>query len=80
MTRNLDHRVEVTCPIFDDNIKKELRNLLEIQFSDNVKARIINDIQDNQYLINDAPPVYSQMVLYEYYKNKMFEAYSMPAL
>ena len=34
----------------------------------------------NQYLINDAPPVYSQMVLYEYYKNKMFEAYSMPAL
>jgi polyphosphate kinase len=70
MTRNLDHRVEVTCPVFDEKIKKELRKLLEIQFSDNVKARILNDIQDNQYLKNDAPKVHSQMVLYNYYKNK----------
>jgi polyphosphate kinase len=69
MTRNLDHRVEVTCPIFDEGIKKELRKLLEIQFSDNVKARIINENQDNQYLINDSPKIHSQMVLYNYYKN-----------
>jgi len=73
MTRNLDHRVEVTCPIFDEKIKKELRKLLEIQFSDNVKARILNDIQDNQYIKNDAPLIHSQMVLYNYYKGNYSE-------
>jgi polyphosphate kinase len=73
MTRNLDHRVEVTCPVFDDNIKKELRKLLEIQLSDNVKARILNDIQDNQYIKNDAPLIHSQMVLYNYYKGNYSE-------
>jgi polyphosphate kinase len=69
MTRNLDHRVEVTCPVFDEGIKKELRKLLEIQFSDNVKARIINENQDNQYLKNDSPLIHSQMVLYNYYRS-----------
>ncbi|MFB6305898.1 MAG: phospholipase D-like domain-containing protein, partial [Flavobacteriales bacterium] len=32
MTRNLDHRVEVTCPIFDKNIQKELKKMLEMQW------------------------------------------------
>jgi polyphosphate kinase len=75
MTRNLDLRVEVTCPIFDETIKKEIRKLLEIQLSDNVKGRILNDIQDNQYIENTAPLVRSQMVLYEYYRNKAILAY-----
>jgi polyphosphate kinase len=74
MTRNLDHRVEVTCPIFDEDLKKEIRKLLEIQFSDNVKARIVNENQDNQYYTNDAPPVHSQHVIYNYYKQKFLEA------
>ncbi len=69
MTRNLEHRVEVACPIFDPDIKKELRKILEIQLCDNVKARILNDLQDNQYLRNEAPPVRSQMTLYQYYKS-----------
>jgi polyphosphate kinase len=70
MTRNLDHRVEVTCPIYDGEIKKEIRKLLEIQLCDNVKARLLNENQNNQYIVNDAPPVRSQIVLYDYYKNK----------
>ena len=40
MPRNLDHRVEVTCPIYDKDIQQELKTFLEIQWSDNVKARI----------------------------------------
>jgi polyphosphate kinase len=74
MTRNLDHRVEVTCPVYDKELKKELRMMLEIQFSDNVKARILNENQDNNYLRNDAPPIHSQMVLYDYYKSKLLES------
>jgi polyphosphate kinase len=74
MTRNLDHRVEVTCPIYDVELKRELRMMLEIQFSDNVKARILNENQDNKYLRNDAPAIHSQMVLYDFYKGKFFES------
>ncbi len=68
MTRNLDHRVEVACPIYDEQIKKEIRKTIEVQLLDNVKARIINETQDNQYVKNDAPEVQSQMVLYNYYR------------
>lgn len=49
MTRNLEHRVEVACPIYDDAIKKELRKYFDIQWDDNVKARIINHKLDNEY-------------------------------
>jgi len=49
MTRNLDHRVEVSCPIFDPEIKKEIRKIIDTQLQDNVKARIISDEQNNPY-------------------------------
>ena len=39
MPRNLDRRVEVTCPILDQGLKQELRDLLELQWRDNCKAR-----------------------------------------
>jgi polyphosphate kinase len=75
MTRNLDHRVEVACPIYDEDIKKEIRRKLEVQLSDNIKARILNDNQDNSYIRNDAPPIRSQMVLYDYYRKKAMGEY-----
>jgi polyphosphate kinase len=49
MVRNLDHRVEVTTPIYDKAIREELKQYLDIQFRDNVKARVINEKQDNQF-------------------------------
>src|SRR5207253_2952161 len=39
MLRNLEHRVEATCPIWHDDLKKELKDILDIQLQDNVKAR-----------------------------------------
>jgi polyphosphate kinase len=71
MTRNLDHRVEISCPIFDEGLKNEIKTILDIQFSDNVKARILNEKQDNRYIQNNALKVRSQMVLYDYYKAKL---------
>ncbi|HMG68509.1 MAG TPA: polyphosphate kinase 1 [Chitinophagaceae bacterium] len=50
MVRNLDHRVEATCPITDEVIKKELKNILNIQLSDNVKARWLNNELSNEYV------------------------------
>ncbi len=50
MTRNLDHRIEVTCPIFDKSIKCEIRKIFEIQWGDNVKARIFDESQSNRFV------------------------------
>jgi polyphosphate kinase len=50
MVRNLDHRVEATCPILDERIKKELKEILQIQLSDNVKARRLDNNLSNDYV------------------------------
>jgi polyphosphate kinase len=50
MTRNLDHRIEVTCPVFDKNIKCEIRKIFDIQWEDNVKARIFDENQSNLFV------------------------------
>ncbi|MGJ5641552.1 polyphosphate kinase 1 [Formosa sp. S-31] len=73
MTRNIENRVEVTCPIYDENIKAELIDTFNICWSDNVKARIIDENQTNQYRRNNKPKVRSQFATYEYYLNKLKE-------
>ncbi len=71
MGRNLDSRVEISCPIYDDEIKKEVIDTFDISWSDNVKARIISAKRNNAYRINDNEKVRSQFRLYEYYKEKL---------
>jgi polyphosphate kinase len=73
MGRNLDNRVEITCPVYDAEIKKELDDTFEISWADNVKARIIAGKSKNAYRRNDKPKVRSQFELYEYYKRKLNE-------
>ena len=71
MTRNLDNRVEVTCPIYDNDIKKELIDTFSICWNDSVKARVFSKNQGNQYRISKSNPVRSQVKTYEYYLNKI---------
>lgn len=73
MPRNLDHRVEVACPIYDKDVQQELRKHLEIQWRDNMKARILNDTQDNQYRKQapNAPLVRAQEAIYELLKQEL---------
>ncbi|MBT8186183.1 MAG: polyphosphate kinase 1 [Croceitalea sp.] len=71
MTRNLDFRVEVGCPIYDDDIKKELLDTFEISWKDNVKARVFSINQTNDYKRNSKPKTRSQFAMYDYYKNKL---------
>jgi polyphosphate kinase len=52
MTRNLDHRVEISAPIHDESICADLKRYLEIQFQDSTKARVINERQDNSIRAN----------------------------
>lgn len=67
MTRNLDYRVEVGCPIYDEDIKKELMETFEICWKDNMKARVFNEKQDNAYRKTTVPRIRSQFATYEYY-------------
>lgn len=50
MVRNLDHRIECACPILDKSLKKEIIDILKIQLNDHSKARIIDNLQQNQYV------------------------------
>ncbi|WP_405198562.1 polyphosphate kinase 1 [Christiangramia sp. LLG6405-1] len=70
MTRNLDQRVEISCPIYDEDIKQELIETFEISWSDNVKARRHCRGMDNPYRRTDGEKVRSQFALYDYYLRK----------
>ncbi len=48
MSRNLDRRIEVACPIYDPDLKNEIRTMLDMQRKDNCSARILNNELDNQ--------------------------------
>jgi polyphosphate kinase len=73
MTRNLDFRVEVGCPIYDPDIRQELLDTFDISWRDNLKARIFSDKQDNAYRKRDEnePELRSQFEMYYYYQNKL---------
>jgi polyphosphate kinase len=72
MTRNLDARVEVTCPIYDEDIKKELIETFEIGWKANVKARIHSDDLLNKYRKRgDEKPFRAQLEMYNYYQKKL---------
>ncbi len=60
MTRNLDHRIEVITPVLDDDVYSKIRKMIQLQLDDTVKARIINENQDNSY-VNSSSKVRSQL-------------------
>jgi polyphosphate kinase len=71
MTRNLDHRVEVASPVFDPEIQKELRQIVDAGFKDNLKARIVDQKQVNTFKNEPkAKPYRSQVELHKYYSKK----------
>jgi polyphosphate kinase len=71
MVRNLDHRVEATCPIFDEDIKKVLKTILTIQLNDNAKARILNNELSNAYVRTQGKRIRSQIETYQYLYSKL---------
>jgi polyphosphate kinase len=73
MTRNLDHRVEVATPVYDKAIQQQLREVLEMQFADNVKCRLIDKNQSNAYKKSAAAQakLRSQEALYSYFSRQL---------
>ena len=72
MARNLDHRIEVVCPIKSPELKKEMIKMLDIQLKDNVKARSLHPDKINQYREpeNEEEICRSQEAIYHYLKGK----------
>lgn len=67
MTRNFDRRLEVSCPVYDRSIQRELRSFLDIQWRDNVKARKLTPELDNRYRTGTAPPrVRAQTAIHDF--------------
>jgi polyphosphate kinase len=71
MIRNLDRRVEVTCPILDDDIANQLMELFEIQWSDNARSRILDKDMRNRYVKRNEnePEIRSQYKIHDYLKD-----------
>ncbi|WP_447641607.1 MULTISPECIES: polyphosphate kinase 1 [Chitinophagaceae] len=73
MVRNLDHRIEAAVPILKEKQIKEIKEIISIQLSDNVKARILDNNLSNQYVpvIEGELPIRSQVAIYNFLaKNK----------
>jgi polyphosphate kinase len=74
MVRNLDHRVEAAVPVLDKNIAEELKDLLNIQLKDNVKARWLDNHLSNHYVSgNEEHKVRSQIEIYNYLHQKTLQ-------
>lgn len=72
MVRNLSYRVETAFPIYQEDLKQEIVDYLNIQLSDNVKSRVIDREFSNTYNRNQADlAIRSQIETYYYVKRKM---------
>jgi polyphosphate kinase len=72
MVRNLDHRIEAACPIVDKEIQQELKEIIQIQLADNIKARKLDNELSNQYLNpRNTKKIRSQVETYNYLFRKL---------
>jgi len=71
MPRNLNRRIEVACPIYDEEIKQEIKQMLRIQLADNTKARILDPLLQNHYNRQNQDTTYrAQEDFYNFIKKK----------
>lgn len=68
MPRNLDNRVEVITPVYDEDIKNELRTIVDYGLKDNMQARIVDGTGENIIAGSEGEtPFRSQEELYNHY-------------
>jgi polyphosphate kinase len=71
MVRNLSYRIETAFPIYDPEIRKVLLDLIQIQFDDNIKARILDEQQSNTYHRNGSDLACRAQLETYYYMRRM---------
>ncbi|MBR6404311.1 MAG: polyphosphate kinase 1 [Eubacterium sp.] len=72
MTRNTVRRVEVATPLYDPEIRKRVRDMFNLQMSDNYKARELGPDGNYTYVKHTEPAVDAQEILYKeaYYNSE----------
>lgn len=71
MSRNLDRRVEVAVPVYDQEIRDELLDFFNLQWQDNTAARILDNQLSNRIKNEGSEPlVKSQLEFYRYLQEK----------
>lgn len=74
MTRNIDQRIEVTVPVFDNVLRKQIDRFLSLQLGDNTKARVVDEVQKNHYAtgaLDGERAINAQEAMYEYYLDQV---------
>lgn len=73
MGRNLDRRIEVLTPILDPKVFEELKHILQLQFNDNVKARLQDAADSNERVRKKqgGKTIRSQYAIYDYLQRKL---------
>ena len=72
MTRNLDRRIEVSTPIYDERLQSEITAMLELQLKDNVKRRTLDKKQRNRYVkTSGSQLVEAHKAMYAYYERQL---------
>jgi polyphosphate kinase len=73
MYRNFDLRNEIAVPIYNEKIRKDLKAIIAIQWSDNTKARILDAQQNNMYkfALPGVKKIRAQNDIYNYFKNRL---------
>ena len=76
MVRNLDFRVEVMVPIYDAKLKQEMLDWLNIQLSNEVRARNLHPDKINQMWVPklNAETIDSQVAFRDYLSRKYLKA------
>ena len=69
MTRNIEKRVEVACPIYQEDLKNQVLETLKISDEDNIKTRLINNEPQNKFVDNSDKKIRSQWDTYDYFNN-----------
>ncbi|MGC6480368.1 MAG: polyphosphate kinase 1 [Flavobacteriaceae bacterium] len=70
MTRNIENRIEVACPIYDPDLQKQILDTFNISWNDNVKGRYINQLPQNTFRPTNGKEIRSQWDIYEYFKEE----------
>jgi len=70
MTRNIENRVEVAVPIYDTDLQRQITEVFDIIWSDNVKARRLNGPIQNAFVKTNSVPIRSQFEIFDYYKKE----------
>ncbi|MDN2481893.1 polyphosphate kinase 1 [Vibrio agarivorans] len=69
MTRNIDNRIEVAAPVKNPVLKQRIIDIIDIHFTDTVKARWIDKEMTNTYVPRgNRKKVRSQLAIYDYLK------------